>query len=332
VPVALGIGYRAWRYRVTGGNPVSKRTKKDGVKPVSPKGTFLSRIAVAKKKLAHIQKQIDAPFTKDETRDMNALYRQIDPAIDGVFREFCALISPDGFEVSKANKGWLIQEKDEKPEPKKKQPKKAKRLSKQQTRTAINAIRKQMGADNHSIEWAQRHYDALLALNEAERKPHLICRTTKKNIGDLLQTRIQHKETEEQMAKITHLASDEEGSEAYTMCTRKGMRMVADVAAVECEECRAEYESRKGFEAMRPVHAVGNKPGSVRCSSRGSHLKVADGTEKVTCQVCLRGLDQDEQLAMYPLFTGGDRSVRSNCLFKSFRRLLLSGGKTRANA
>jgi hypothetical protein len=35
---------------------------------------------------------------------------------------------------------------------------------------------------------------------------------------------------------------------------------------------------------------------------------------------------------LWELFTGGDRSVRSNCLYNSFRRLLLSSGKTRANA
>jgi acyl transferase domain-containing protein len=35
---------------------------------------------------------------------------------------------------------------------------------------------------------------------------------------------------------------------------------------------------------------------------------------------------------LWELFTGGDRSVRSNCLYNSFRRLLLSNGKTRANA
>jgi hypothetical protein len=35
---------------------------------------------------------------------------------------------------------------------------------------------------------------------------------------------------------------------------------------------------------------------------------------------------------LWLLFTGGDRSVRSNCLYNSFRRLLLSNGKTRANA
>ena len=35
---------------------------------------------------------------------------------------------------------------------------------------------------------------------------------------------------------------------------------------------------------------------------------------------------------LWELFVGADRSVRSNCLYNSFRRLLLSGGKLRANA
>jgi hypothetical protein len=35
---------------------------------------------------------------------------------------------------------------------------------------------------------------------------------------------------------------------------------------------------------------------------------------------------------LWLLFVGADRSVRSNCLYNSFRRLLLSNGKTRANA
>ena len=35
---------------------------------------------------------------------------------------------------------------------------------------------------------------------------------------------------------------------------------------------------------------------------------------------------------LWELFVGADRSVRSNCLYNSFRRMLLSGGKLRANA
>lgn len=152
---------------------------------------------------------------------------------------------------------------------KKERTKKVARLTLRQTYIAINAVRKQVGKDDHTIEWAQRQYDGIRALNGAEKKPHYSAyRTALKHAEETRQDRIQHNETEERMAKITHLVFDEEPE--YTLCTRRNMRLTTDVQAVECEECRQRYEQQKKYDALRPVHAAGNiidpqNPRTVRC-------------------------------------------------------------------
>jgi hypothetical protein len=78
---------------------------------VASDGAFLSRIADAKKKLADIQSQIDADFKPGETRYLNGIIAQISPIVDSVFEEFLALVAPDGYEVMKASRGWMVQEK-----------------------------------------------------------------------------------------------------------------------------------------------------------------------------------------------------------------------------
>lgn len=78
-------------------------------------GSLLTRIADAKKKLANIQRQIDAPFKDGETRDLNGLHKQINPTINPLFEEFLTLIAPEGYEVLQGSHGWLLQEKDEEP-------------------------------------------------------------------------------------------------------------------------------------------------------------------------------------------------------------------------
>jgi hypothetical protein len=272
VRVALNITYRAWRYRVTGGNPVSKRTKKEGVKPVS-----LNRVLELK---------------------------------DGTtFKHDGGLFQIDGDISVRKSGGELVFTligKPTTPAKKAKKEPKAKRLTKWKTDSAINAIRKQMGKDNHSVEWAQRQYDAIVALNDAERKPYYSAwRRVRKQAEETLQSRIRYVETEERMSKITHLVADEEPE--YTHCARKNMRMTTDINAVECEECRQDYEQQKKYDAMKPVHATGNivnpnNPRSVRCSMRGSHLKISNDKDQVTCKLCQTGLDQDEQLSWFPDF------------------------------
>ena len=111
---------RNCQYILAGGN----KNRPDGKRNVSP--TFLSRCADAKKKLADIQRQINAPFKDGETRDMKPLYNQIAPAIDGVYQEFLALVAPAGYEVVYTGKGWWMPEKDEQPAPKKTESKVAK--------------------------------------------------------------------------------------------------------------------------------------------------------------------------------------------------------------
>jgi len=222
VPVAFNITYRAWRYRVTGGNPVSKRTKKEGVKPVSPNRVL---------------------ELKDGT----------------TFKHDGGLFQIDGDISVRKSGGALVFTligKPTTPAKKAKKEAKAKRLTPRQTYIAINAVRKQVGKDDRTIEWAQRQYDGILALNGAEKKPHYSAyRTALKHAEETLQGRIQHKETEERMAKLTHLASDEEGSEHYSRCARRNMRLTTDIDAVECDECREAYERQKKYDALRPVHA-----------------------------------------------------------------------------
>jgi hypothetical protein len=171
VPVAFNITYRAWRYRVTGGNPVSKRTKKEGVKPVSP-----NRV----------------PELKDGT----------------TFKHDGGLFQIDGDISVRKSGGALVFTligKPTTPAKKVKKEARAKRLTLRQTYIVINAVRKQVGKDDRTIEWAQRQYDGILALNGAEKKPHYSAyRTALKHAKETLQGRIQHKETEERMAKITH--------------------------------------------------------------------------------------------------------------------------------
>jgi len=189
---------------------------------------------------------------------------------------------------------------------KKEQTKKVARLTLRQTYIVINAVRKQVGKDDRTIEWAQRQYDGILALNGAEKKPHYSAyRTALKHAKETLQGRIQHKETEERMAKITHLVAD--GEPEYSMCARKNMQTTTDINAVECEECRQDYEQQKKYDAMKLVHAAGNiinpdNPRTVRCSNGGSRPKITDDKKKVTCPNCLRGLDQDEQISWFPDF------------------------------
>jgi hypothetical protein len=68
---------------------------------------FLARCGDTKKKLAEIQrklKNLNGP-------DYKAAYEQIDPTINEAFEEFLALISPDGYEVSMAEKGWSVSNK-----------------------------------------------------------------------------------------------------------------------------------------------------------------------------------------------------------------------------
>jgi hypothetical protein len=83
--------------------------------------TFAARCEATKKTLAEIQRQVEKPFNNrksDETRDWDALYGQLNPAINEVFNEFLALISPEGYEVLQADKGWTMTKKDEdEPEP-----------------------------------------------------------------------------------------------------------------------------------------------------------------------------------------------------------------------
>ncbi|HXJ03668.1 MAG TPA: hypothetical protein VNH65_01125 [Candidatus Acidoferrum sp.] len=272
VPVALNITYRAWRYRVTGGNPVSKRTKKEGVKPVSP-----NRV---------LELKDGTPFKH------NGGLFQIDGDIS---------VRESGGELV-----FTLIGKPTTPAKKSKKEPKTTRLTLRQTYIAINAVRKQVGKDDRTIEWAQRQYDGILALNGVEKKPHYSAyRTALKHAEETLQGRIQHKETEERMAKITHLVFDEEPE--FTLCTRRNMRLTTDVQSVECEECREAYERQKKYDALRPVHAAGNiinpdNPRTVRCSSGGSRPKSTDEKEKVTCTNCLRGLDQDEQISWFPDF------------------------------
>jgi len=78
--------------------------------------TFAARCDAAKKRLADFQRQRNAPLKEECDQGVNfkALYERTDPdpVINEVFVEFLALISPDGYEVSKADKGWNVTAKD----------------------------------------------------------------------------------------------------------------------------------------------------------------------------------------------------------------------------
>ena len=75
------------------------------------RSTFLTRIADAKEKLAEVYRQINAPYKDGEARNHKALYDEIDPILDPLYREFLTLIAPDGYEVFRARNGWSVQEK-----------------------------------------------------------------------------------------------------------------------------------------------------------------------------------------------------------------------------
>ena len=105
--------------------------------------TFLSRCAEAKKKLADIWRKIDAPFKDGEARDVKPLFDQIDPTINEVFKEFLALISPDGYEVFPADHGWNVLKKyEDEPEPPSPEEKRAKRSAAAKKTMATRAVNK----------------------------------------------------------------------------------------------------------------------------------------------------------------------------------------------
>jgi hypothetical protein len=79
------------------------------------KNTFLARCADAKEKLAEFQRRRDNP-TEDECdqgKNFKALIARTDPnpVINELFAEFLTVIAPDGYEVSKVDKGWDISKK-----------------------------------------------------------------------------------------------------------------------------------------------------------------------------------------------------------------------------
>lgn len=106
--------------------------------------TFIARCGDAKKKLAEIQRQIDAPFKDGEARDLKPLFNQIDPTCDAVFQEFLVLISPDGYEVCKGRGGWGVKKKKDEaePEPPSPEDKRAKRSAAAKKAAATRAAKK----------------------------------------------------------------------------------------------------------------------------------------------------------------------------------------------
>lgn len=99
---------RNCQYILKGGNknrPDANRSVRAG---------FLARIADAKKKVGDIQRAWEAPLKEGETRDGRDL-DQIDAVLSPVYKEFLALIAPDGYEVVKGRNGWSMMEKDEEP-------------------------------------------------------------------------------------------------------------------------------------------------------------------------------------------------------------------------
>lgn len=176
----------------------------------------------------------------------------------------------------------------------KKKAAKIKRLTLRDTHRALNAINKATGKDDggtvdEQIVRVEKRLAAILALNDAEKKPQYApWRTAKKHAEERLADLRQWKAEHEQALVDTHFQIENENS---ALCLRfeSGMKLSTDINAVDCKGCLEHHARDKQLDAKKPIHFVRDGGWKTRCgtSAMSSTKRTSDPTQ-VTCKDCLK--------------------------------------------